>query len=57
MILRFVGFSLSYLAIYLSRPKKIINLIINIFKKKFVANSLLEQRVYDMIMRRRLKSK
>ena len=57
MILRFVGFSLSYLIIYLSRPKKIINLIFNIFKKKFVANSLLEQRIYDMIMRRKLKSK
>jgi len=57
MILRFLGFSLSYLTIYLSRPKKILNLIQNIFKKKFVANSLIEQRVYDMIIRARLKSK
>ena len=57
MILRFLGFSLSYLAIYLSRPKKIFNLIANIFKSKFVANSLIEQRVYDMIIRRKLKSK
>jgi len=57
MILRFVGFSISYLSIYLSRPKKIIDLIFNIFKKKFVANNLIEQRVYDMIIRSKLKSK
>ena len=57
MILRFVGFSISYLCIYLSRPKRIIDLIFNIFKKKFVANNLIEQRVYDMIIRNRLKSK
>ncbi len=57
MILRFLGFSFSYLTIYLSRPQKIYRLINNIFKKKFTANSLIEQRVYDMIIRSRLKSK
>jgi len=57
MILRILGFSGSYIIIYLSRPKKIFNLIMNILKNKFVANSLIEQRVYDMIVRRKLKSK
>ena len=57
MILRILGFSISYLIIYLSRPKKIINLIMNILRDKFVANSLIEQRVYDMLVRRKLKSK
>ena len=57
MILRILGFSISYLIIYLSRPKKIINLIMNILRDKFVANSLIEQRVYDMLERSKLKSK
>ena len=57
MILRILGFSISYLIIYLSRPKKIINLIMNILRDKFVENSLIEQRVYDMLVRRKLKSK
>ena len=57
MIFRFLGFSISYLIIYLSRPKKILMLFLNIFKSKFVANSLIEQRVYDMLVRRKLKSK
>ena len=57
MILRILGFSISYLIIYLTRPKKIINLIMNILRDKFVANSLIEQRVYDMLVRNKLKSK
>ena len=57
MILRFLGFSISYLTIYLSRPKKIFNLIKNITMKKFIAQSLIEQRVYDIIIRNKLKSK
>mgnify|MGYP001342496030 CR=1 FL=1 len=57
MVLRFIGFSISYLTIYLARPKRIFRLIVNIMKRKFVANSLIEQRVYDMIIRRRLKTK
>ena len=57
MILRFLGFAGSYVLIYLSRPKKIFSLIINIFRKKFTANSLIEQRIYDMIVRSKLKSK
>ena len=57
MILRFLGFSISYLTIYLSRPKKIFNLFKNILNKKFIAQSLIEQRVYDMFIRHKLKSK
>ena len=57
MILRFLGFSVSYVLIYTFRPKKIFDLVINIFRKKFTANSLIEQRVYDMIVRSKLKSK
>jgi hypothetical protein len=35
--LRFLVFSLSYIAIYISRPKRIVMLIKNIFRKKFLA--------------------
>ena len=57
MLMRLFGFSISYLIIYLSRPKKMINLFMNILRNKFVPNSLIEQRVYDMLVRRKLKSK
>ena len=53
--LRFLGFSLSYIAIYISRPKRILTLLKNIFREKFFASNLLEQRVYDIFRRFKLK--
>ena len=53
-ILRFLGFSLSYISIYISRPKRIFNLIKSICSKKFYANNLLEQRLYDVYIRYKL---
>ena len=54
-ILRFIGYSFSYIAIYISRPKRIYRLLKNIFKKKFFANNLLEQRFYEFYLRLKLK--
>ena len=54
--LRFLVFSLSYIAIYISRPKRIVMLIKNIFRKKFLANNLFEQRVYDIYRRFKLNT-
>ena len=44
MVLRILGFSLSYITIYISRPKRIYKLLKNLFQKEFVANNLFEQR-------------
>ena len=54
-VLRFLGFSLSYITIYISRPKRIFMLVKNIFSEKFSANNLFEQRVYDIYRRFKLK--
>jgi anaerobic magnesium-protoporphyrin IX monomethyl ester cyclase len=50
-IYRVLGFSLSYLTIYLSRPKRIFKLLTSVFAKNFYANNLLEQRLYDLYVR------
>ena len=57
VFLRFAGFSLSYLAIYLSRPIRIYRLIKNFFKKDFFPNNLFEQRIYDFYVRLKLNKK
>tara|TARA_Y100000590_G_scaffold453756_1_gene599386 strand:- start:559 stop:2226 length:1668 start_codon:yes stop_codon:yes gene_type:complete len=57
MILRFLAFSLSYMSIYISRPKRIFKLIKSLFRKKFYANNLLEQRLYDIYIRYKLNKK
>jgi len=51
VFLRILGFSLSYLTLYISRPLRIYRLFKNLFKKDFFANNLLEQRFYDMYVR------
>jgi radical SAM superfamily enzyme YgiQ (UPF0313 family) len=51
VFLRILGFSLSYLTLYISRPLRIYKLFKNLFKKDFFANNLLEQRFYDMYVR------
>ncbi len=56
-IIRFAGFSLSYAAIYLSRPIRIYRLIKNLFKKEFFPSNLFEQRVYDFYVRLKLNKK
>jgi len=54
MILRFSGFSLSYILIYISRPKKILGFLKNIFKRDFLANNIFEQRLRDIFSRIKL---
>ena len=54
MILRFSGFSLSYILIYISRPKKILGFLKNIFKRDFIANNIFEQRLRDIYSRIKL---
>ena len=51
MFLRFFGFFLSYLTIYISRPQRIYKFLRNIFRKKFFANNLVEQRLYEFYLR------
>ena len=57
MVLRFLAFSLSYITIYISRPKRIFRLLKNFFQKKFYANNLLEQRLHDAFVRNKLYRK
>ncbi len=57
IFLRFLGFSLSYLTIYISRPQRIFKLLKNMFRNKFFADNLLEQRLYELYLRFRLKRK
>jgi len=51
---RLLGFSLSYIAIYVARPIRIFNLIKSLFKEKFLANNILEQRLYDIAVRNKM---
>jgi radical SAM superfamily enzyme YgiQ (UPF0313 family) len=57
VFLRILGFLLSYITIYLSRPVRIFKLIKNLFQKEFFANNLLEQRIYDMYVRYKIGKK
>ena len=54
IFLRFIGFALSYLAIYLSRPIRIYRFLKNFFRKDFFPNNLFEQRIYDFYIRLKL---
>ena len=56
-VLRFIGFSLSYIAIYISRPKRIYRLLKNLFQEKFFPSNLFEQRIYDFYTRFKLNKK
>ena len=56
-ILRFIGFSLSYISIYVSRPIRIYKLVKNLFKEQFFPSNLFEQRVYDFYVRLKLNKK
>ena len=55
IFLRFLGFSLSYIIIYISRPKRIYKLLKSVFQKKFFADNLFEQRLYEFYLRAKLK--
>ena len=55
--LRFFGFSLSYITIYISRPIRIYNFFKNFFQKNFFPSNLFEQRIYDFYVRLKLKKK
>ncbi len=55
IFLRFLGFSLSYITIYISRPKRIYKLLKSVFQKKFFADNLFEQRLYEFYLRTKLK--
>ena len=56
-ILRFIGFSLSYISIYISRPIRIYKLLKSFFGKEFFPSNLFEQRVYDIYTRLKLNKK
>ena len=56
-VLRFIGFSLCYISIYISRPVRIYKLLKNLFRKEFFPNNLFEQRVYDFYTRLKLNKK
>ena len=56
-VLRFIGFSLSYIAIYISRPIRIYRLLKSFFQKEFFPSNLFEQRVYDFFTRLKLNKK
>ena len=58
MILRLMAFLLSYTSIYIARPIRIFRLIKNIFSgKEFFATNLLEQRIYEFFLRKKMKIK
>ncbi len=56
-VLRFIGFSLSYISIYISRPIRIYKLLKSFFGKEFFPSNLFEQRVYDIYTRLKLNKK
>ena len=57
LILKFIGYSFSYITIYISRPIRIYRLFRNFFRKDFFPNNLFEQRVYDYYVRLKLTKK
>jgi len=56
-ILRFIGYSFSYISIYISRPIRIYRLFRNFFRKDFFPYNLFEQRIYDFYIRFKLNMK
>ncbi len=52
---RILGMGLFYGITYLVRPVRLLQLILNIRKKDFMARSLFEQRLHDMLLRRQLQ--
>ena len=56
-VLRFIGFSLSYFGIYISRPIRIVRLLKSFSQKEFFPSNLFEQRVYDFFTRLKLNKK
>ena len=56
-IIRFLGFSLSYIGIYISRPVRIFRLMKSFSQKEFFPSNLFEQRVYDFFTRIKLNKK
>jgi len=55
--LRFIGFSFSYVAIYVTRPTRIYKFFRNFFQKDFFPTNLFEQRIYDIYIRFKLNVK
>lgn len=56
-IIRFLGYSLSYMSIYISRPTRIYKFFKLFFKKGFFPANLFEQRIYDYFIRLKLNRK
>ena len=56
-ITRFMGYSLSYISIYLSRPSRIYKFFKLFFQKDFSPANLFEQRIYDFYIRLKLERK
>jgi|TARA_Y100000034_G_C6810571_1_gene364234 radical SAM superfamily enzyme YgiQ (UPF0313 family) len=56
-ILRFIGFSLCYIGIYITRPTRIYKLFKSFFRKEFFPSNLFEQRIFDFYVRLKLNKK
>ena len=56
-ITRFMGYSLSYISIYISRPSRIYKFFKLFFQKDFSPANLFEQRIYDFYIRLKLERK
>jgi len=56
-IIRFMGYSLSYISIYISRPVRIYKFFKLFFQKEFSPANLFEQRIYDYSIRLKLNRK
>ena len=56
-IIRFTGYSLSYISIYISRPARIYKFSKLFFQKEFSPANLFEQRIYDYLVRLKLNRK
>ena len=50
-IIRFIGYSLAYISIYISRPSRIYKFFKLFFQKDFSPSNLFEQRIYDFYIR------
>ena len=56
-IIRIVGYALSYMSIYISRPSRIYKFFKLFFQKDFSPANLFEQRIYDYLIRLKLNRK
>ena len=54
LILRLFGMMIFYVVAYASHPRRLIRIIRSVQKERFQAGNLIEQRIFDIIVRRRI---